>query len=83
MPGGAHRWTTSPLQAGAGGIVADPAGSAGRYLTDGVNLYRYLGLTENGNCHGLEDCRTLEVTVLTNRDLNALLLRPVIAANHD
>jgi len=84
MGGGANERTTgSPLQAAGAGIVADPAASAGRYLTDGVNLYRYVGLIANGDRHGLEDCRTLEVTLLTNSDLDALPLRPVIAAKND
>jgi hypothetical protein len=74
---------SSRLQAAAASIVADDASSAAGYLTDGINLYRYLGLIANGNLHGLEDCRTLEVTLLTNSDLDALPLCPVIATNND
>ena len=84
MRGDARAWTTGRPQRGdAGSVGVDRAGSAGRYLTDGINLYRYLGLIADGNLHGLEDCRTLEVALLTNGDLDRLSLHRVIAGEYE
>lgn len=45
----------------------------GRYLTDGVHLYRAIGaFGEAGGLVGLEDCRSLEVILLRAEDVRRL-----------
>ena len=52
--------------ADAAGAIADCPDQAGRYLTDGVDLYRLLGAVRRGmgEMVGLEDCRSLELILL-------------------
>ena len=63
-----------------------PAAAApglGSYHTDGANLYRVVGHPGPSTdlpLIELEDCRSLEVMVLTNVDLNRARLHPVYAA---
>jgi hypothetical protein len=63
---------------GDGETVVDYAGHASRYLTDGVNLYRFVG--EIGQLIALEECWTMEVVLLTIGDLRAGRLRAVVPA---
>jgi hypothetical protein len=62
--------------------VADVNGQASRYLTDGVNLYRFLGAITSGmgQMIGLENCRSLDVMLLPIGELRARRLRAVIPA---
>ena len=63
---------------GDGETVVDYAGHPSRYLTDGVNLYRFVG--EIGQLLALEDCWTLEVVLLAIGDLRTRRLRAVVPA---
>ncbi len=60
--------------------VVDDARHHSGYLTDGVNLYRFVGEIRGGIEHliALEDCWTLEVLLLTIDDLRASRLRTVV-----
>lgn len=61
------------------GSVAQCLGITARYVTDGVNLYRFLGATASGMgmMVGLEDCRSLEVVLLPIGELHARRMRAV------
>jgi hypothetical protein len=48
-----------------------------RYLTDGKNLYRFVGWIARGRLAELEDCRSLDLLVMPARDLRATGLIPV------
>ena len=48
-----------------------------RYLTDGKNLYRFVGWIARGRLAELEDCRSLDLLVMPARDLRATGLSPV------
>ena len=63
--------------------VADHAAQASRYLTDGVNLYRFLGAVADGTDQlvALENCRSLDVMLLPIRELHARRLRTVTPAS--
>ena len=62
--------------------LLDERGHSCRYLTDGVNLYRSLGMVVRGPCHvlGLENCRSLDVMLIPVEELRSRGLRPVIPA---
>ena len=62
--------------------ILDHTGRAGRYLTDGVNLYRFVGEIPSGlgEMVGLENCRSLDVMLLPIGELRAWRLRTVIPA---
>jgi hypothetical protein len=64
------------------GTVADHAGQSSRYLTDGVNLYRFLGAIASGTSEmvGLENCHSPDVMPLSIEELRARRLRAVIPA---
>ncbi len=49
------------------------------YLTDGVELYRFLGRVARGACElvGMENCRSLEIVLLPITDLRRGRLRLV------
>jgi len=66
-----------------GDTVADVAGRAARYLTDGVDLYRFVGGIAGGTGEmvGLEDCRSLEVVLLSIEELRGRRLRAVTPAS--
>jgi hypothetical protein len=66
-------------------ISTGHAGERGGYLTDGINLHRYLGTIRSatGNLIGLENCRSLDVTLWPVGDLNARQLRAVDPATSD
>jgi len=61
--------------------VADHAGRASRYLTDGADLYRCLRTiaSDPGRLVALENCRSLEAILLSINDLHARGLRAVDA----
>ena len=61
------------------GVIKDHAGQPSRYLTDGVNLYRYVGTIPSSMGHmiGLENCHTLDLTLWPVDELRALRLRGV------
>ena len=65
------------------GTAAERADQPGRYLTDGINLYRCLGTIASGpgQLVGLEDCRSLEVVLVPVGDLRARRLRCVVPAD--
>ena len=62
------------------GSGCDDADQPGRYLTDGINLFRHVGAISSGmgQMVRLENCRTLEVMPLPVGELCARPLRPVI-----
>ena len=62
------------------GVRCYDADQPGRYLTDGINLYRHVGAISKGKGQmvGLENCRTLDVMLLPIGELYARRLRPVI-----
>ncbi|HTW41864.1 MAG TPA: hypothetical protein VMD79_06090 [Solirubrobacteraceae bacterium] len=51
-----------------------------RYLTDGTNLYRFIGWSARGGFAELEDCRSLELVTVSPRELRSEQLRPVAPA---
>lgn len=59
-------------------------GGAGRYATDGLDLYRILGALEApGITEGLiaiEDCHSLDVVLVEEAELASWQMRPVVAA---
>lgn len=67
----------------AGGMVLDDDGQASGYLTDGVDLYRSLGVITRGSSKlvGLENCRSLDVVLLPIDELRTRGLRAVIPAD--
>jgi hypothetical protein len=71
---------TSVAAAGSGrAATCSPAALRGRYLTDGVKLYRWLGAahTVRGRVIGLEDCLSLEVSWLPYAEIYTWRLRRV------
>jgi hypothetical protein len=62
--------------------LVDERGHSCRYLTDGVNLYRSLGVIVRDPCHvfGLENCRSLDVMLIPVEELRSRGLRSVIPA---
>jgi hypothetical protein len=72
--------TGGPQAVGDARIVFDrwePSGSP--YLSDGVELYRYVGGVPHGSSElvALEDCRSLKLLLFTLEDLRGLGLRSV------
>jgi hypothetical protein len=74
------RGSRSPNLARVADTAAGDQGRPGRYLTDGLVLYRYIGTVVSGlgEMVELEDCRSLELTWLPIGELR--YLRAVIAA---
>ena len=64
------------------GVMTNDADKPSRYVTDGVNLYRYLGTISSpmGHMIGLEDCHSLDVTLWPAGELRAQQLQPVTPA---
>jgi len=64
------------------GVIEDHAGKSSRYLTDGVNLYRYVGTitSSRGRMIGLENCHSLDLALLPIAELQTLRLRSVTPA---
>lgn len=67
---------------GGSEVVDDHAGHSSRYLTDGVNLYRFVGeiASRTEQLIALEDCWTLEVVLLTIGELRTGRLLAVVPA---
>jgi hypothetical protein len=61
------------------GVIKDHAGKPCRYLTDGVNLYRYVGTIPGsmGRMIGLENCHSLDLILWPIAELHMLRLRGV------
>ena len=51
-----------------------------RYLTDGTHLYRFVGWVVRDRLVEFEDCRSLELLVVTAEDLERSQLTPVACA---
>jgi hypothetical protein len=64
------------------GVIKDHAGKPCRYLTDGVNLYRYVGTIPGsmGRMIGLENCHSLDLILWPIAELHTLRLRGVTPA---
>ena len=64
------------------GMIKDHVGKSSRYLTDGVNLYRYVGTIPGSMGHmiGLENCHSLDLILWPIAELHALQLRSVTPA---
>jgi len=64
------------------GVINDHAGEPSRYLTDGVNLYRYVGTIPGsmGYMIGLENCQSLDLTLWPIAEVQARRLRGVTPA---
>jgi hypothetical protein len=75
------RTTSTPGRhpADAGALVVDDDGRASRYLTDGVNLFRYLGTGRSpmGVIVKLEDCRSMDIMLIPAGQLQAGTWRAV------
>ncbi len=56
-----------------------------RYLTDGVELYRFLGRVARGACElvGMENCRSLEIVLVPITELRRGRLRVVPFASRE
>ena len=66
----------------AAGNVFDHWEPDAAYLTDGTNLYRYLGAIPTGTSElvALENCLTLNALLFSLDDVRALRLRGVVTA---
>jgi hypothetical protein len=64
------------------GVITDHSGRSSRYMTDGVNLYRYVGTIPSSMGHmiGLENCHSLDLTLWPIAELRPLRLRNVTPA---
>jgi hypothetical protein len=51
-----------------------------RYMTDGTNLYRFVGWGMRKGFAELEDCRSLDLLVVSARQLASQRMRPVAPA---
>ena len=62
--------------------IKDYVGKPCRYLTDGVNLYRYVGTIPGsmGRMIGLENCHSLDLVLWPIAELHTLRLRSVTPA---
>ncbi len=69
---------TTPLFADPD-VIEDHVGQPSRYLTDGVNLYRYVGTIPSavGHMVGLENCHSLDLALWPVAEMRALRLRGV------
>jgi hypothetical protein len=73
------RRTPGADRADAGGLVVDDDGRTSRYLTDGLNLFRYLGTGRSpmGVIVKLEDCRSMDIMLIPVGRLRAGTWRTV------
>ncbi len=62
--------------------IADRDGHVSRYLTDGVNLYRFMGsmVSRAGEMVGIENCRSLDIMLVPAEELHRRSVRPVTLA---
>ena len=80
------RRVTPPLAADdVGNILEHWAPSGSPYLTNGINLYRYVGGVPSGTSElvALEECRSLKIQLFSLAELRALCLRAVAPASSD
>lgn len=70
-------WTGAPPPVSWDRELADD-GRVNSYLTDGVELYRWLGLVRRGwrRVVGLENCRSLEIILVSTREFRRLRRLP-------
>jgi hypothetical protein len=63
-------------------LIADRNGQVSRYLTDGVNLYRFMGsvISRAGEMVGIENCWSLDLMLIPADELRTRRLRPVTLA---
>jgi hypothetical protein len=62
--------------------ISDRDGHVSRYLTDGVNLYRFMGsmVSRAGEMIGIENCRSLDIMLVPADELRRRSVRPVTLA---
>ncbi len=62
--------------------ITDRDGRVSRYLTDGVNLYRFMGsmVSRAGEMVGIENCRSLDIMLVPADELRRRSFRPVTLA---
>ncbi len=62
--------------------ITDRDGRVSRYLTDGVNLYRFMGsmVSRAGEVVGIENCRSLDIMLVPAEELRRRSFRPVTLA---
>lgn len=62
--------------------ISDRDGDVSRYLTDGVNLYRFMGsmVSRAGEMIGIENCRSLDIMLVPADELRRRSVRPVTLA---
>jgi hypothetical protein len=62
--------------------ISDRDGHVCRYLTDGVNLYRFMGsiISRAGELVGIENCRSLDIMLIPAEELHRRRVRPVTLA---
>jgi len=81
------RTTSSPRTdaADAAGPIVDDGDCVSRYLTDGLNLFRYLGTGRGamGAIVKLEDCRSMDIMLIPAGQLRAGAWRAVDPAADD
>ncbi|HUO71815.1 MAG TPA: hypothetical protein VMU39_13655 [Solirubrobacteraceae bacterium] len=65
--------------------ISDRDGHVCRYLTDGVNLYRFMGsmVSRAGEMVGIENCRSLDIMLVPAEELHRRRVRPVSLAGID
>lgn len=70
---------SQPPRERAGELPLDHDGPAECYLTDGVELYRSIGVMslDAERMIALEDCRSLDIVLMTLEDFRRRGLRPV------
>ncbi len=75
-----HKAAAGGPEGSARPIAADGAAATPRYFTDGVNLYRlvcWLRRPAEPHLAELEDCRSLDCTLVSSEEMASLALRPV------
>jgi hypothetical protein len=73
----------SPPGAGTATMAAERPPEVSRYLTDGLELYRFLGPVAHGageELVAIENCRSLDVMLVPVGDLQGAQLRSVTLA---
>jgi len=69
--------TLRPGNRRASAEPAAPRRDPGRYMTDGTNLYRFVGWLTRGRLAELEDCRSLAILVTPAEEIESSRLLPV------
>jgi hypothetical protein len=62
--------------------ITDREGRINRYLTDGVDLYRFMGtmVSRAGEMVGIENCSSLDIMLVPADELRRRSFRPVTLA---